>query len=95
MNRKFTPLNSTLKNILQKYELEEDYIFQNIKSNWDTILDNKINMVIKPVKLEKKILYIEAKTDYWKNELDHLNEQILKKVNSNINPYRIDEIKII
>jgi len=95
MNRKFAPINNTLNKILQKYHLEEEYAFQNIKTHWVQIVDKNMNKLVKPVKLENKVLYLDAKTEYWKDELNSVKKDILETVNKNNSSYKIDDIKFI
>ena len=95
MKQNFKSLNNTLQNIIKKYHLDEAYTDQNIKNNWDKFVNKNIYKLVKPVKLEKQILYLQVKTGYWKTEFEQVREQMLETLNQKTDPYKIKEIKFI
>lgn len=95
VKQNFKSINNTLQNIIQKYNLNELYVNQTIQKDWNTIVNKNISKIVKPVKIEKQVLYLQAKTEYWKAEFDVVKNQIMEAVNKYLDPYRIKEINII
>lgn len=95
MKNNFKSLHSTLYDILKKYNLDETYILQTIKNNWDKMVNVQIYKLVKPVKLENRVLYLQTKTSYWKTEFEQIENQILESINKEIFPHKIDEIEFI
>ena len=95
MSQKFKSLNSTLKNIIHKYNLDESYADYSVLENWDEIVNKKISKIITPVKIEKHILYLQAKSDSWKKESEIIKKSIIETVNRKLYPYQIEDINFI
>lgn len=95
MKQNFKSLNSTLQNIIQKYNLDETYASYTIQNDWSKIVNKNIYKIFKPVKIEEQILYLQAKTEYWKNEFDNIKNHITDTVNKYLDPYQIKGINII
>ena len=95
MKQNFKSINNMLQNIIKKYNLEDSFNIESIKSNWETIVNKNIYKLAKPVKIEKQVLYLQIKTNYWKLEFEQAKDQIIEMINSNIDPYKIKEIKFI
>lgn len=95
MKQNIKSLDNVLHNIIQKYNLDELYASQKIKDDWMKIVNKNIFNVFKPVKIEKHVLYLHAKTEYWKTEFDKFKHQIIKMVNDFLNPFHIKDIYII
>lgn len=95
MKQNFKSLNNMLHNIIQKYNFDESYANQTIKDDWIKVVNNNIFKIFKPVKIEKHVLYLHAKTEYWKPEFDKFKSQIIKKVNNYLDPFQIKDINII
>ena len=95
MKQNFKSINNMLQNIIKKYNLEDSFNIESIKSNWETIVNKNIYKLAKPVKIEKQVLYLQVKTNYWKLEFELAKDQIIEMINSNIYPFKIKEIKFI
>ena len=95
MSKEFKSLSSTLNNIIRKYNLDESYADYNVIENWNAIVNNNISKIIKPIKIENHILYLQAKTDSWKKESESLKIKIIETVNVKLYPYQIEDINFI
>lgn len=95
MKQNFKSLNNTLQNVIKKYNLDEAYANQILKNDWNKIVNKNICKIIKPVRLEGDILFIQAKTEHWKAEFKQIQNKFLKTINQKISPYKINEIKFI
>jgi len=95
MKQNFKSLNRTLQNIIQKYKLDESYADQTIKNDWIKIVNKNIYKIVKPIKIEKHVLYLHVNSEFWNNELDKVKVQIIEMVNKYLDPYRIREISYI
>jgi hypothetical protein len=95
MKKNFKSIDNTLQDIIQKYNLEESYTYESIKNNWEVIVNKNISKLIKPIKLEHNVLYLKAKTDYWKDEFEIIKDQIYEQLNEKFDSYKIKDIKFI
>jgi len=95
MKQNFKPINDALKNIINKYHLEESYYESMIINDWNKIIINKLVDVIIPMKLEKQILSLKVKSEAWEKELNSKKQDLIKMINAQVEPYEIIDINFI
>ncbi len=95
MKNDFKPLGSLLQNIVQKHNLESDYNLFKLERNWGNIVEPQIAKVAKPYKLEGKILTIKVESNIWREEIKEYSQEILNKINNNMQDMEIKVLKII
>lgn len=92
MKQGFKSLDHTLRTLIKEYHLEEVYYENMIIRDWQKMVTRTLKNAIKPVKLEKNILYCEILNEAWKNELNLREKQLIKIICAYIKPYEIKKI---
>ena len=92
MKHKFKAISSTFEEIIRKYNLEESYYENYIISNWDKIVNSQLVKITKPLKLDKKVLTIQVKSESWKKELYNNKKTLHNLINSSLNQFKIADI---
>jgi predicted nucleic acid-binding Zn ribbon protein len=95
MKNNFKPLGSILQNIVQKHHLENEYNFFKLEREWANILDAQIADIAKPHSLDGKILTVKVETQEWRKEIKKYQQEIVKKINENMQDFEIDYLNII
>jgi predicted nucleic acid-binding Zn ribbon protein len=94
-NNNYQDLPSVLQNLLKKYDLREAVDGEQIISNWESLVGDKISKQCKPVEINDGELVIQAKNDMWKQELAQRQEDLLNLLNGRIKSSLVKKIKII
>ncbi len=95
MKNNFKPLGSILQNIVQKHNLENDYNLYRLEQEWDKILDDRISKIAKPHRLQGKILTVKVEEKEWRAEIKNYTQEIIEKINSNMQDMNIKGLNII
>jgi len=95
MKNNFKPLGSILQNIVQKHHLENEYNLHKLEREWDKILNSGISKIAKPHRLEGKILTIKVEEEQWRTEIKNYKQEIIDKINSNMQDLDIEYLNII
>lgn len=93
---KFKNLNSTLGQLLKKYDLDHLYALQQIKSKWQQ-MDKTIAAHSEPIEyqVKKKKLIIKITNHAWKKEFISNKEQLLLKIKTYFKTIEITNIEFI
>ena len=95
MKNNFKPLGSVLHDIVQKHNLENDYNLHRLEQEWDKILDDRISKIAKPYRLQGKILTVKVEEKEWRTEIKNYAQEIIEKINSNMQDLNIEGLNII
>jgi len=60
---------------------------------WDEVVSDTIKKHTKPIKIQRKIIYVSVDNSVWANELNYLKEDIIKKINDKSGEKVITDIK--
>lgn len=93
MKKKFEPIDSTLKSLMKKYNLESKFYEYIIVKDWEKITTKKIFDVVKPVQLNNQILVCEVKSELLRNELLRNKTVLIEMVSSYVKPFEILDIQ--
>jgi len=91
--KKFEPIDSTLKSLMKKYNLESKFYEYIIVKDWEKITTKKIFDVVKPVQLNNQILVCEVKSELLRNELLRNKIVLIEMVSSYVKPFEILDIQ--
>ena len=94
-NETFQDLPSVLQNILKKYELTEAVKSEQLITQWESLVGEKIAKQCKPIELNDGELIIKAKNNIWKQELAQRRDDLLNLLNGRIKSSLVKKIKII
>ena len=94
-SRKFQDLPSVLENLLKKYDLNEAVNREQLFSNWESLVGEKMSKQCKPVEMNGGELIIQANNNIWKHELGQRQEDLLNLLNGKIKSSLVKKIKII
>jgi hypothetical protein len=93
LKNKFEPIDSTLKSLMKKYNLESKFYEYIIVKDWEKITTKKISNFVKPVQLNNQVLVCEVKSELLRNELMHQKSVLIEMVSSYIKPFEILDIQ--
>jgi len=93
LKKKFEPIDSTLKSLMKKYNLESKFYEYIIVKDWEKITTKKIFDVVKPVQLNNQILVCEVKSELLRNELLRNKTVLIEMVSSYVKPFEILDIQ--
>ena len=91
----YKDLSSIMQNILSKYNLKEEVFKENIISNWESFVGEKISRQCDPIEIKDGELIVQAKNDLWKQELALRHDDLLNLVNGRTKFSLVKKIKII
>ena len=95
-NRKsFTDVSTVLKTIMNKYQLTEEILKEQIFANWESLVGKEISKMCKPVEFNDNELILRAKNTVWKQELATRQKDLLNLLNGRIKASLVKRIKII
>lgn len=94
-NKSFQDLPSVLQKILKKYELTEAVKNEQLITQWDSLVGEKIAKQCKPIELNDGELVIKAKNNIWKQELAQRQDDLLNLLNGRIKSSLVKKIKIL
>ena len=86
----FKDMPSILKKVLNKYNLTESVLKNNIINNWESMVGQ-----CTPVALTGNILTIRAKDNIWKQELAHRQKDLVNLLNEQLQSTLVKKINII
>jgi len=95
MKNNFRPLGSVLQNIVQKHHLENEYNLFKLEKDWTNILDAQISGIAKPHSLDGKILTVKVESKEWREEIKKYSQEIVNKINDNMQDFEIEYLNII
>ena len=95
-NRKsFTDVSTVLKTIMNRYQLTEEIMKEQIFANWESLVGKEISKMCKPVEFNDNELILRAKNTAWKQELATRQRDLLNLLNGRIKSSLVKKIKII
>ena len=94
-SKNYQDLSSVMQNLLKKYDLNEVVIREQLFSNWESLVGEKISKQCKPVEMKDGELIIQTNNNIWKHELGQREEDLLNLLNRRIKSSFVKKIKII
>lgn len=84
-----------LRQILKKYNLENDLFHQIIFDSWREIVGHKLAKICKPVELDRGKLVLKVKNEIWRQELGKKRKELLNSIKTKTNVNKINSIEFI
>ncbi len=81
-----------IKRIISKRRWEQKFGIEYLKSKWKECVGAPIASHTSPSFISKKKLYIDVDSPVWANQLNFLQEEIIKKINEFFNKEVVKEI---
>ncbi|TAL33844.1 MAG: DUF721 domain-containing protein [Spirochaetes bacterium] len=91
---KILSLGSLLSSIVGEFQLDESFIFENIRSNWSLIVGDIISTHSAPVRIVRETLIIAADHSVFAGELHMLRESLLNKIKDRLGADIIRNIRV-
>ena len=84
-----------LRQILKKYNLENDLFHQIIFDSWREIVGHKLAKICEPVELDRGKLVLKVKNEIWRQELGKKRKELLNSIKTKTNVNKINSIEFI
>jgi predicted nucleic acid-binding Zn ribbon protein len=94
-NKDFMALNSILKNVLNKYELNNLSADEQLFRNWREIVGQELAEYFMPKYLQGGILYLQTLKTAGKKELKSKQKNLLRLINSSQVQQSVKDVKFI
>lgn len=78
-------LSEFLPEVLDKLKLSEKLIEQKALLLWNRVMGKEVKKHTRPFQIENGILVVLVDNSVWMNELSYLKNEIIKKLNEQIN----------
>jgi predicted nucleic acid-binding Zn ribbon protein len=88
-----TSLKVVLDKALESQGMDQRLRQENAVVLWDEIVGKKIAQASKAVKIERGTLLIEVKSSAWKHQIQMLKPDILKKLNAQLGPNTVKNLR--
>jgi len=88
------PLKKVLKKTLISTGIKENLIANKTHSIWREVVGERINNNVQTIKIRKGVLFLEAKTPVWRNEITLIKHEIIKKLNKKLDKNIIKDLKV-
>jgi predicted nucleic acid-binding Zn ribbon protein len=94
-NKDFMALNSILKNVLNKYELNNLSADEQLFRNWREIVGQELAEYFMPKYLQGGILYLQTLKTAGNKELKSKQKNLLRLINSSQVQQSVKDVKFI
>jgi hypothetical protein len=91
---KILSLGSLLSTIVEEFQLDDSFIFENIRSNWSSIVGDIISTHSAPVRIVRETLIVAADHSVFAGELHMLSESLLKNIRERLGVDIVRNIKV-
>ena len=89
----FVSIKKALENVLTEYNITVDIDAYKIFYMWEDIVGNKTACHTKPIRINKKILYVEVDDPLWLSQLRYMKLDILGKIDRTIKEGALKDLK--
>jgi predicted nucleic acid-binding Zn ribbon protein len=89
----FTPLKKVLESVMREQDFSGDIEAYRVFSQWGEIVGQKLAAHTQPVRLSRKVLYVEVDDHLWLAQLKYMKTDMLDRLDRGIKPGLFSDLK--